>query len=130
MKISFDFDGVLSTCETVRDYAKKLIAQDIDVWICTARYFDGNKNALWGNASNDDVYNIAKELGIPFSNIIFTNMEDKSSYLEKLQPVWHLDDDDYICGEIIENSSIPCIDVKHRSWRYYCDLLIKIHNHE
>lgn len=130
MKVSIDFDGTLNRFETLQDYAKELITQGVDVWICTARYEDGTKNAYWGNTSNDDVYNMAKELGIPFSNIVFTNMEEKSSYLEQMQPVWHLDDDDHVCGEIIENSSIPCIDVKNRSWRYYCDLLIKIHSNE
>lgn len=126
MIVSIDYDGTISTSEAVRDYAKELIARGIDVYICTARYEDGSKNAYWGNASNSDLFTIAEECGIPFSNIIFTNMEDKSSYLEKLQPVWHLDDDDYIIEEINDSSTIKCFDVKNKYWKFYCESLIYI----
>ena len=126
MKVSFDFDGVLSTKESVRNYAKELINHGIEVWICTARYEDGSKNAFWGNTSNDDLYDTALKCGIPFSNIIFTNMEDKSSYLEKLKPLWHLDDDGYILRDIHENSSIRPIDVYSTTWKEQCEELLNI----
>ena len=125
MKVSIDFDGTI-TKSAVYDYAKELIARDIDVWICTARYEDGTKNAFWGNTSNNDLYNVAKELGIPLSNIIFTNMEDKSSYLDKLKPAWHLDDDFSVLEEIRDNSSIMCVNVHNYDWQYYCELYLKL----
>ena len=126
MRVSVDYDGTLNRFETLQDYVKELIANNIEVYICTARYEDGSRNTFWGNASNNDLYDTALGCGISFSNIIFTNMEEKSSYLEKLQPLWHLDDDDHIIGEVVENSSIPCIDIKYRYWKYYCELLLKI----
>ena len=126
MKVSVDYDGTLNRFETLQDYVKELIANNIEVYICTARYEDGSKNAFWGNASNNDLYDTALGCGIPFSNIIFTNMEEKSSYLEKLQPLWHLDDDDYIIKEINDLSTIKCFDVKNKYWKFYCESLIDI----
>ena len=127
MRVSFDYDGTLNRYDAVVAYAKELVGRGIDVWICTARYFEGSENFLWGKTSNDDIYTIARECVIPISNIIFTNMKDKSSYLTEMQPIWHLDDDDYIIGEVRENSLITAIDVKSPSWKYDCEAYIDTH---
>jgi uncharacterized HAD superfamily protein len=70
-RISFDFDGVLTT-EKGRELARVKIKQGFEVWIITARQMN----------QNDRVYEVAKELGIRKNNVVFTNGRDKWSFVE------------------------------------------------
>ena len=102
-KVSFDFDDTLSF-ESVQDYAKKLIAEGVEVHITTSRYenisdypkdFLENWEKTYGKkATTNDLFDIATELGIPKERIHFTNMQYKSEFLTDQNFVWHLDDND------------------------------------
>ena len=88
MKVSFDFDSTLSRTD-VQEFAKTLIDDGLDVWICTSRLCpEKAPNNEW----NDDLFKVANELGIPKSKVIFTNYEDKAEHLTD-DFIWHLDDD-------------------------------------
>ena len=95
MKISFDFDGTLSK-RTVQEFAKNLIQKypDLEVWIVSSRYDDAHKHLWTENPTNDDLYNLASNLGISKRNIHFTNMKySKAEFFRNTNFVWHLDDD-------------------------------------
>lgn len=91
-KISIDFDGTLSR-KDVQNYAKFVMDNGIDVWIVTSRLHEKNADNLqW----NDDLYEVAENLGIPKSKIHFMNysifFDDKSYFLKDHDFVLHLDD--------------------------------------
>lgn len=87
-KVSFDFDGTLSK-EEVQSYAKILIKKDdIEVWICTSRFIDE-----YSTNQNNDLYEVADDIGINKSNIVFTSRADKYEYFLDKDFIWHLDDD-------------------------------------
>jgi len=77
-KVSFDFDGTLSQ-KKVKEIAKEKIANGDDVYIITKR------------AEDDYVKNIAKEIGIKASNVIFTNHKPKWSFIKDLGIDKHYD---------------------------------------
>ena len=88
MKVSFDFDGTLSRTD-VQIYAKSLIDNGIDVWICTSRLEPSKAHREdW----NDDLFLVSDKLKIPREKIIFTNLTDKSQILKDHNFIWHLDD--------------------------------------
>ena len=67
MKVSFDFDSTL-TLPIIQEIAKRHISCNDDVHITTIRGIGLRYN-------NDDIFDIAKELKIPYENIHFTNMQ-------------------------------------------------------
>jgi hypothetical protein len=77
-KVSFDFDGTLSQ-EKIKKIAKEKIANGDDVYIITKR------------TENDLVKNVAKDLGIKESNVIFTNHKPKWSFVKDLGIDLHYD---------------------------------------
>ena len=80
-KISFDYDGTLSTTKG-KELAAQKIATGHDVWIITARQRESN---------NDAVYTTAERLGIPRSRIKYTNGKDKYPYMVRYDIDIHYD---------------------------------------
>ena len=79
-KISFDFDGTISTSKG-QEMAKKFIDEDFTVYIVTAR-----------NASESEaVYAVADKIGIPHSRIYFTGGKDKWPTIKRLNIGIHYD---------------------------------------
>ena len=132
MKVSFDFDGTLDRI-SVQKYAKFLIDIGIDVYITTKRYEKpedyseefckhyGIKNVL---NEHNNLFEVAKELNIPFENIHFMNMEDKSTYLKDKDFIWHLDDDPIDIKDINQNSDVIGISCAGSNWAHKCNKLI------
>ena len=88
-KVSFDFDGTLSK-NKVQQYAKMLIKSGVECWIVTSRMgFGKEPQPNW----NDDLFEIAKEIGIPKEHIHFCCMDNKANFLNGKGFIWHLDDD-------------------------------------
>lgn len=79
-RISFDFDGVLST-QPGRQLAESKKGPDVELWIVTARPVD------W----NDRVFEVADELKIPHTRIIFTGGRDKWPFIERYNIAVHYD---------------------------------------
>ena len=76
-------------------------------------------------ASNDTLYKVANELGIPKSNIILTEFADKYEIFEGKDFVWHLDDDWIELEMINKNTSTIGISVfGTTNWRKKCNKLI------
>lgn len=82
MKISFDFDGVLTTTE-YQELAKKSLAEGHEIFITTSRD---------PAADNSSVFKIAAELGIKEENIRCVNYDFKFEHLTDIDV--HYDDDE------------------------------------
>ena len=88
-KVSFDFDGTLSK-NKVQQYAKMLIKEGVECWIVTSRMgFGKEPRPDW----NDDLFDVAREIGIPKERIHFCCMDNKANFLNGKGFIWHLDDD-------------------------------------
>ena len=80
-RISFDFDGVLSTPRG-RKLAKLIIEGGATVYIITARMRN----------QSEDVYKVADVLGIKRERVIFTNNRDKWHVMNQYRIGTHYDD--------------------------------------
>jgi hypothetical protein len=90
MKISFDFDGTL-TIDDVKKFAEQLINDNHEVWIVTSRYEFTDKEG--NKVSNDDLFELANNIGVQKEHIHFCNYNNKSKFLKNKNFLWHLDDD-------------------------------------
>jgi uncharacterized HAD superfamily protein len=97
-RISFDFDGVLSTAAG-RKLAESKKGPDVELWIVTARPVD------W----NDRVFAVADELKIPHTRIIFTGGRDKWSFIERYNIAVHYDNNPEQIAKIKEKTSANAI---------------------
>jgi hypothetical protein len=79
-RISFDFDGVLSTPRG-RKLAKLIMDGGATVYIITARMRN----------QSEDVFKVADDLGIKRERIIFTNHRDKWHVMEQYRIGTHYD---------------------------------------
>ena len=77
-KISFDYDGVLTT-ENGKQLLKRKISEGFDVYIVTAR-----QRSL-------TVINFARENKIPSNRVFFTEGKDKWETLQRLSITVHYD---------------------------------------
>ena len=84
MKVSFDFDKTLSEPH-IQSVAKRSIQDGHDVYITTARFKHSSMPFI-----NKDLFNIAAEIGIPESNIRFTDGAEKINWLHGFDV--HFDD--------------------------------------
>ena len=125
MRVSFDFDNTLDIPK-VQEYAKKLINDGLEVWIYTSRYdTDEAIKRFHSSKWNDDLFKIAREVGIPLERIRFTNMELKSELIKGKDILWHLDDDTIEVDFINEDTF--CIGVERSSkndWLKECNEII------
>ncbi len=92
-KISFDYDGVLST-DKGKELVKSLIKTN-DIYIITARIDSGD---------NSDLFNIASELGISKDHIYFTNHKDKWEKIKDLGIQRHYDNNKEQIDKINKNT--------------------------
>lgn len=90
--ITVDFDDTLSRPD-VRKFVKELMNEGINVWVLTSRYDDLHKHRYPQNPTNEDLYKVTDDLGIPRGNIRFQCMRPKAEYLINSNVVLHLDDD-------------------------------------
>ena len=122
-KISFDFDHTLDRFQ-IQEYASELIDKGIEVWIVTSRL--SNHTSDWAKDWNDDLYEVAKEVGIPESNIVFMEMADKFEFFKDKDFIWHLDDDSVECNLIncrTDTFGISCW--SGNAWLHKCNKLIE-----
>ena len=125
MKVSFDFDNTLDKIY-VQDYAKSLINKGIEVFIITARFNELRKSFYKTNPQNEDLFKVAEKLGIKERNIIFCNMEDKSTAIIDTDLKFHLDDCWVTIKDINTNTKIPAIDVMQADWKEKCNELLNL----
>ena len=93
MRISFDYDGVLST-DKGKEMALNAIKNNDEVWILTARK----------EYDNEAVYSTAEKLGIPKSRIVFTNGKDKWSFVMRHKIDEHIDNNQEQIDKIRKNT--------------------------
>lgn len=93
-RISFDFDGVLSTPRG-RKLAKLIIDGGATVFIITARM----------RTESEAVYKAANELGIKKERIIFTNHRDKWHVMDQYRIGTHYDNNEEQITKINEKTN-------------------------
>ena len=110
MKVSFDFDDVLSI-KYIQNYALELIERGIEVWVITSRFGDDKKYKKFFltttnvKLTNKDLMEIINKLKITEERLVFTNMKDKYEYFQKYPDfLWHLDDD-WIENDLINKNT-------------------------
>jgi hypothetical protein len=79
-RVSFDYDGVLSTPQGKR-LAKNALADGLEVLILTARR----------KSDGQSVFNVADRIGISRANVIFTEGFDKYTFVMKHHIGLHYD---------------------------------------
>lgn len=116
MNVSFDFDGTLSKKE-VRAFARYCIDKGLSVWIVTSRGNEGLSPSY-----NQQLFEIARLLRIPFSQIIFTNGGPKKDYFRQFPDyIFHLDDDWIELEEINKHTEVKAISAFGNSdWEQEC----------
>lgn len=122
-----DFDSTLSR-KDVQEYVKELLASGIDVWVLTSRYdqlhLTPNRNP--NGYTNEDLWTVVDEVGIPRWKVIFSNMEWKSEYLTGTDVIWHLDDDSRELSYIRKaHIGTIGIQVEAGSWKQKCKRILK-----
>lgn len=122
-RVSIDFDGTLTKPE-VQEYVKELIVKGIDVYIVTARYNEMLKHRYLANCTNDDLYTVIENIGIPLKNVVFTNMTCKTLVLESSNVEFHLDDDELQLYEIHLKKSTHPISVLQENWKEQCETIL------
>jgi hypothetical protein len=91
-KISFDFDGVLTTKNGI-SLIKRKLTEGYDVYIITAR----------GSARQNPVYKLAEELGIARSKVFITgNNSNKILTIKRLGINKHYDNNPDVVNKINE----------------------------
>lgn len=121
IKVSFDFDGTLSRAD-VQDYARKLISDGVDVWICTSRLSDDDApSQRW----NDDLLDVSDSIGIHRNHIKFCSMSDKYLFLENEDFAFHLDDDMTEIEMINKFTETHGINLfGNKQWMHDCDKIL------
>lgn len=141
IRVSFDYDNTLDRIE-VQEYAKELVESGYEVWIVTSRYSNEEaKNVNWGKITvdsdvvdypnfiknkNKELFNIADEIGIPKSQILFTNAIWKYPSIRDNKMIWHLDDNHKELNLINKFTDAKGISCKGTStWKGKCEKLLK-----
>jgi len=134
MKVSLDFDGVLSKT-IVQQYASELLSRGIDVWVTTTRA--SNPRVYVNNEyvdKNQSLFNVTDRLGIPRNKIIFTESKLKIDTWEfqKQSFIFHLDDASVEIKEMA-NESIDYPNVIttpilfDNNFKQKCELILKLY---
>lgn len=121
--VTVDFDNTLSR-KSVQRYISQLLHKGIDVWVLTSRYDVLHQHLYPGNPTNEDLWLVIDNLGIPRWKVRFTNMLDKFSYLEQTKAIWHLDDDSIELNYINEHTKTKGISVISGTWKHKCNKLL------
>ena len=124
MKVSFDFDETLDN-EDVQKFAIELIKRGVEIWIHTARFPESEVRPRW----NDDIYKVMYNIGIPRTNVVFTEMYDKYIFFKDKDFIWHLDNSSStikIINERTNTIGIHYITIsKGNNWKKKCLKLLK-----
>lgn len=118
MKVSFDFDSTLTRI-SVQKYAKELVDRGIEVWIVTSRLgFGEEPNSTW----NDDLFEVAKYVGIKKEHIHFCCMKDKAIFLKDKGFVFHIDDDNIELSFVKTDTDVtPIYLFGNKHWKNDCE---------
>ena len=108
-KCSFDYDSTLSV-KSVQKFVKRLLKEGVEVWIVTSR---PSKKFNSPNFNND-LYEVAKSLGIKKEHIHFTHYVDKWFFLKDRGFLFHLDDDTIELELLEEHTNV--IPICHYDW--------------
>lgn len=92
IKISLDFDGTL-TEKRVQEIIQKLPENLVTLYIVTSRLGNIQRMEYPNLKSNEDIYELAEQLGIPAHRISYTNQQEKWMVLNKSGVKIHIDDD-------------------------------------
>jgi len=84
-KISFDFDECLGDNIHIQTLAKILVNAGCDIFVLTSRVNDGV-------ISNEDLFDLIKEIGIPNEKIIFVGTSSKYLAMKEHNITLHFDD--------------------------------------
>jgi len=84
-KISFDFDECLGDNIHIQTLAKILVNAGYDIFVLTSRVNDGV-------ISNEDLFDLIKEIGIPNEKIIFVGTSSKYLAMKEHNITLHFDD--------------------------------------
>lgn len=136
--ISFDFDGTLNDQfngdlnpqkKLTRDWVMRLKRRGYDVHIVTRRYGPLFSKEGAGN-EHIEVLKLAKELGIDYDNVIFTNRQWKYKVLGGLGSIIHIDDDEKE-KQLIERHlpNVKFIWVENKDWEQELVKSIESHDH-
>jgi len=124
LKISFDFDGTLEY-KMIHTVARKLIKQGHVVCILTTRYSDTSRYEFDATGVNEEIFSVAKSLGI--KDIYFTEMEWKYKSIDDYKIDIHIDDNRDEIITINEKCEARAILYIH-GWKVELKNLIKILN--
>jgi len=128
MKVSFDFDGTLSR-KDVQEFAKSLVQSGHDVWIVTSRIETEpalKKGWYWIERQNQELYDVAENVGIKRENIIFTEFVDKIEFLRGKNFVFHIDDDvDELMAILSSKDTCKTVNVCHFEWKENCENILQ-----
>lgn len=120
-KVSFDFDETLDNLH-VQEYAAKLVRKGYDVHILTSRMPSDAPGWQW---SNNDLFKVAKRLGIKKSNIHFTSFTPKHIFFENHKDfIFHLDNDDNEINGINEHTKVVGV-LYDMNWENNCKLIVQ-----
>ena len=129
MKVSFDFDSTLDR-KDVQSFAKELVIFGHDVWIVTSRCATEPalaKGWYWVEKQNQELYDVAEEVGIPREKIVFTEHVDKIEYLQGKGFLFHIDDDVDELVEIVKSGdSCRVVNVGHFEWELDCRKILNL----
>ena len=133
---SFDYDSTLSI-PSVKEFAKMLVDNGVEVWIVTSRFDSKDKylpefmrkhniNPSELSKEHDKLFTDADEIGISRDHIVFTNMTPKYLFFkEHPEFIFHLDDDWIEVENINETTEVKSIrrwsDV---DWKLECSKLV------
>ena len=92
MRITIDYDDTLSKPH-IQELAKKLVAKH-EVYILTSRLDSLYRKSYKHLHSNDDIYEIAEEVGIKPQNVVFTNQASKLEHIHRGRVGIHIDDNE------------------------------------
>lgn len=130
MKISFDFDGTLSS-PIIQKYAKELIERGIEVYVTTSRFSNEEKVKRFSKfksskaLTNDDLKKITDLVGIPDNRIHFTNMADKCGFIKNKGFTCHIDDD-WIENDLIESeTTTKTVNSTSLNWKEQIEKIIQ-----
>ncbi len=140
LKVSFDFDGCLGHYKSVQEYCSYLLSKGVEVWIVTSRpedpdsffrnkykddeKFNRDQGTIWWS-NDEDIFPLAKELGIPRDRIVFTSHDPKTWWFDRGSGfIWHLDDDPNEIRLLQRLSDVTPISVKSSNWRNKCQKLL------
>ena len=128
MKVSFDFDGTLSR-KDVQEFAKSLVDRGYDVWIVTSRIATEpalKKGWHWIERQNQELYDVAENVGIKRENIIFTEFVDKIEFLKGKRFLFHIDDDvDELMAILSSKDKCKTVNVDHFEWKENCENILQ-----